>query len=400
VNGTSVPAATSLGRPSQAGLAAQHARRDAARNILFVDDDTILLDSLERALHQFRPGWRVSKASSAEQAMAQVRGVPQDVIVLDLNMPGISGMELLGSLRELEGGRETPFVVLTGMGERNLKRKALEAGAADLLSKPVETEDLLARLESLLRLKDAQDRLKALNAGLEQEVARRTRSLERSRIEILWRLAKAGEWRDEETGQHVARVAECSRILARRLGQPEDWAEMLFLSSPLHDIGKIGISDTILLKPSRLDEEERQIMQRHCVIGHEILLQAPVGLQSSRIGERASLDSDDEANPLLRMAAVIALSHHERWDGKGYPQGLRGEGIPLEARIVGLTDTFDALCSPRPYKRAYPLKRVMEVMREESRGHFDPNVYQAFQEGLEELLGVQRQYSDEFCIAG
>jgi len=367
------------------------------RHILLVSDDTGFLDSLARLLRRLRPSWRLRSARRANEALSKARQGEQHAVVVDLRVPDVGGLELLASLRSMDWAKDMPVVMLTGMGQRDLKRLALEAGAVDLLNEPFETEDLLARLDNLLRLKDAQDQLKALNAGLEREVIKRTASLEESRVEILWHLAKACEWRDEVTGQHVARVAECSRILARQLGQPAQWVEMLFLASSLHDIGKIGIPDSILLKPGRLDDEERRAMQRHCEIGHGILLQAPEALQRPL---RSTSWSSKEPNPLLKMAAAIAMSHHERWDGQGYPQGLRGDQIPLEARIVGLIDTFDALGSPRPYKQAFPLTRVLEIMREESHGHFDPDVYRAFVGGLEELLEVQRQYSDEFCIAG
>jgi putative two-component system response regulator len=377
-------------------------------------------------------------AGSADEAIDLVNRKDFDAIVVDLWMPGKGGFELLEALADGERSREVPVIMLTGgcpppqynaagtaANSQKLKRRALEHGAVDLLHKPVHVEDLLARIDSLLRLKSYQDQLRSLNAQLDAKVKERTQSLEHARLDIIWRLAKAGEYRNEETGDHVIRVGCYSRILGERMGMPHEAISALFLASPLHDIGKIGVPDQILLKTGPLDPDERHTMERHSVIGSEILLQEPKGMMEflrwtgspSRYkatecplrgpaatgeGPPAAMNCGGDpyvpqVNPLLEAAASIALSHHERWDGGGYPMGLAGKEIPIESRVVGLADTFDALCSVRPYKPAYGLGKAVEIMRHESGRHFDPEIHNAFESAVEEFVSVQKRFSDSVC---
>ena len=236
-----------------------------------------------------------------------------------------------------------------------------------------------------------------MNVLLGQKVRERTRELGRSQQEIIWRLGKAAEYRDEETGNHVMRVGAYSRLLAERLGLPSDFVQGLFLTSPLHDVGKIGIPDKILLKPGKLTPEEWKIMERHCVIGAAILMQYPRGMQPFLAWNRinAASDSSPTENGLLKMAASIALTHHERWDGQGYPMGMPGKDIPLESRIVALADTYDAMSLARPYAPAFPREKVIQTIRDEDGSHFDPDVCAAFEQSLDEFGTIHALFADE-----
>jgi len=369
--------------------------------IVFVDDEAQVLEGLKRMLSCMDEDWEMTFLSSSDEALDLMAANPYDAVVSDLRMPGIDGFELLQKLRGSEKTGDVPVVILTGAGEDDLKRQAIEYGATDLLNKPVAREDLLARINSMLRLKAVQDELKRHNALLEQRVRERTAELEASRIEIIWRLAKAGEYRDEETGNHIMRVGCYCRILAEELGMERRFTELLFLTSPLHDVGKIGIPDSILLNKGKLAPEEWRIMQSHCAVGEAILLQQPKGMEPFLAWQEA--DACEQAgrsnNFLLEMAARIARAHHEWWDGSGYPDGLAGEDIPLEARIVALADVYDALGSVRPYKPAYPEDKILAIIREENGAHFDPSVLAAFENVLDKIRSIRSQYSDHAAVA-
>lgn len=347
--------------------------------ILFVDDEPHFLESVDRLLYRFRDRWQLFFAHSAVEAMDVAAVADLDLVVSDITMPGQDGFWLLNALRNEPRTADIPVLVLTGGGENDLKRKALELGAADLLSKPIGREDLVARLSSVLRLKTFQDRLKDHNNELLRTVKERTAEIEASRREVVWRLAKAGEYRDEDTGDHILRVGAYGRALAKEIGLGAELCETVFLSSPLHDIGKIGISDDILRKPGKLDPDEWATMQQHCVLGEAILVQRPQGLK--RLRQAGLLDDTvgDGSNPMLTMAATIARNHHERWDGTGYPDGLAGEAIPLPARITAIADVYDALRSRRPYKEPFSRERTEGIMRQSAGTQFDPDLLRAFE---------------------
>lgn len=369
--------------------------------ILFVDDEQSVLDGLRRVLRSQRPAWEMRFALSVDDALRQMHKASFDVVVTDIRMPDTDGFALLASLRESKGTRDIPVIVLTAVEEHDTKRRALESGATDLLTKPIDREDLIARLRCALRLKARQDELKALNASLEQKVTQRTSELEYSRQDIIWRLAKAGEYRDEDTGNHVVRVACYCQLLAEELGMSRDFVETLFLASPLHDVGKIGVPDRILLKPGPLMPEERKTIERHCVIGARLLGQYPKDVPSFLLWRplRDPAARSTPENPILKMASSIAMTHHEWWGGTGYPESLKGEAIPLEGRIAALADVYDALCSARPYKPAYPQEKTLAIMRDEARRHFDPDVYAAFEKLTEKFKAIRTVYADETSVA-
>jgi putative two-component system response regulator len=366
------------------------------RQILLVDDEQHVLDAMRRMLHAQRGIWHMTCANSAAAAWSLLVDRPFDAMVCDVNMPEMSGLQLLERVKASARLRDVPVVMLTGLGCRSLKRQALELGAADLLDKPVAAEDLVARLRSALRLKAYQDELRAHNALLEQRVEARTAELYRSRLDIIWRLGKAAEQRDDETGNHVIRVACISRVVAQALAMPEEFVESLFVAAPLHDIGKIGIPDSILLKPGPLSRHEWEVMREHCQIGAKILQEDALAETAfdECLGRPARCGEGSRDNPFLKRAAVVALAHHERWDGTGYPRGLAGAAIPLEARIVAIADVFDALTSCRPYKPPYPERRAFQIIRDAAGSHFDPRVFAAFREALPEIKDVRRRLSD------
>jgi putative two-component system response regulator len=373
------------------------------RRILFVDDERNVLDGLRRILRAERHLWDMTFVDSADQALDAARAADLDAVVSDVNMPGKDGLALLAEMRANEKTQDVPIIILTGRHESDIKRRALNLGATDLLNKPVDPQDLIARLRSAIRLKVHQDRLKGQNALLEREVEQRTADLVQSRLDIIWRLGKAAEYRDEETGNHVVRVGCHCRVIAESLGADREFIETLFLTSPLHDLGKIGIPDAILLKRGPLTADERNVMRRHCAIGAKILR------ESSRVmnaflawrGTHTRNPEDRSQDALLKMASLIALAHHEWWDGSGYPAGIAGEQIPLEARIVALADTYDALCSERPYKPALTETEALRIIQSEVHRHFDPGVHAAFEASIPEWRAIRSELRDEAsCLAG
>lgn len=364
--------------------------------ILFVDDDPNMRQGLRRMLHDEEESWEMTFAENVPDALEVLSRENCDVAVLDIRMPGRNGLDLLSEMKADPETRKVEAIVLTGLDDAKLKRRALDLGATDLLNKPVSKEDLTARLRNVLRLKSAQDRLREQNEILEEKVKERTKEIEESHLDIVWRLAKAGEYRDEDTGNHIVRVGCCCRVLAERLGLPRDFVELILLASPLHDIGKIGIPDSILLKCGKLSSAERKVMETHCAIGSSILLEEARGMKPFR-GWRGRTDSPprkQRENPFLRVASTIAMTHHEKWDGTGYPQSLKGDAIPLESRIVATIDVYDALRSERPYKPALSEPDSLATMREQIGRHFDPEVFAAFEAAKEEINEIRNEFSE------
>ncbi len=363
--------------------------------ILFVDDEPRVLDGLRRILRSERNQWEMTFVEGVQQALEVLGECPQDAVVSDIDMPIQDGLELLQMIREDADLSDIPVVILSGNGESGMKRRALDLGATDLLAKPVEREDLVARVNSVLRLKRYTDEIKLHGQLLEERVRERTRELEFSRAELVWRLGKAGEFRDSDTGYHVVRVGYYARTLATTLGLDECMCREIFLSAPLHDIGKIGIPDSILLKPAKLTEEEWVIMKTHTTIGGQILRSDPLMDDHARMLESVAKIPGLAANPLALVGSSIAEGHHERWSGGGYPRGIEGEEIPLAARISSVADVYDALCSPRPYKPAFAEVEVLEIMRKGSGSQFDPQVFAAFEDSISEFRSIREQFKDE-----
>ncbi len=360
------------------------------RHLLFVDDEPRILDAIRRSLRGAGSEWSLSFANSVEEALRLLRSEEIDVVITDITMPGRDGFDLLREVLTCPHLSRIPVLVLTGLADDGLKRRALDAGAFDLIGKPIQREDLIARVRSVLRTKDYEHSLSRLNATLERQVNERTRDVEASRTDLLVCLAMAGECRDSDTGRHLARVASYTRLLAQKAGLPAADVETLFKASPLHDIGKLGVPDSILLKPGPLTPEERSAMQRHCEIGYRILTpptECVAMFSGDQLGER-------RPNPLLHAAAEIALCHHERWDAKGYPRALRGDQIPLSARLVAVADVYDALTTRRPYKEPIAHAAAIELLYQEDGKHFDPAAIAVLRSVSDEFDQVRRGCSD------
>jgi response regulator RpfG family c-di-GMP phosphodiesterase len=367
------------------------------QRVLFIDDEPTVLEVLKRMLYTYRKQWELHFCMTVDEALRLIDEFAFDVIVSDARMPVKDGFWFLDAMRNDQKTCSIPVIILTGDHEPTLKRKALEMGAADLLTKPICSEDLVARISSAIRLKKYQDELGENIRDLEERAYEKGKDLEISHHEVVWRLAKACEHRDEHAGRHILRVAAFSKTIAKRMDQPDDFQKTLLMASSLHDIGSIGVPDAILLKPDSLTEEEWRLMRRHTQIGYDILLGDPEALKMLRTASNNIFDPESLArvNPFLKMAADVALNHHEKWDGSGYPQGLSGTEIPLAARITTIADVFDALVSTRPYRPAYAFEDALGIMRDEAEKHFDPDVWAAFDSNIDLIRRIQQGLPDE-----
>lgn len=325
--------------------------------ILVIDDHEANVDALTRILH--RAGFASVRGTTDPIAGVTItREWDPDLVLLDLHMPALDGFGVLEAIRpELTDGRYLPVLMLTADSSDEVKRRALSDGVKDFLTKPFDATEVLLRIENLLETRFLYEALHGQNQLLEQRVLERTQDLEAAQIEILQRLAAAAEFRDDDTGHHTLRVGHLSALLAGQLGLPAGQVELIRRAAPLHDVGKIGIPDSILLKPGRLTSSERRVMQTHTTIGATML----AGGHSA----------------LVQAAERIARRHHERWDGKGYPSGCAANEIDLEARIVAVADFLDALTHDRPYRKAWSVSKTIAAITAERGGHFDPAVVDA-----------------------
>lgn len=298
-----------------------------------------------------------------------------DLVLLDYMMPMMNGLEFIQQFRAIDGYKDIPLIMVTADTESNVRQRALEMGAHDFLNKPIDKMELLARVKNLLMLRETQLALTDRAAWLAIEIKKATADLRAREKEMVIRLSRAAEHRDPETGQHLLRMANYSRLIARELGLSEAEQELILEAAPMHDIGKVATPDAILLKQGKLTEDEFSIMKQHAAIGYSIL---------------SGSDS-----LLIRTAATMALSHHEKFDGSGYPRNLKGEEIPLFGRIVAVADVFDALTSSRPYKKAWKLEDAAQFLKDQSERHFDPKCVCAFLNVWEEVLTIHTQYQDQ-----
>lgn len=324
-------------------------RPNASARILVVDDSSTNLRLMRRILHG--AGYEhILTVADPRQVPQIFREFHPDLILLDLHMPEKDGFEVLKDLEPQIAAGYLPVLMLTGDLSPEAKRLALSLGAKDFLWKPFDTAEVVLRIQNLLETR-------FLYLSMESRVHQRTIDLQQSQIEILERLARAAEMRDDETGRHTQRVGDLSARLATAVGLAADEVELMFMAAPLHDVGKIGIPDSILRKPGRLSDDEMVVMRTHTTVGAEIL--------------------SGGHSELTLMAERIALSHHEWWNGQGYPERLAGAAIPIEARIVGLADFIDALSHRRPYREAWPMERVLDEVKRRSGTHFDAEIVDA-----------------------
>ncbi len=314
-----------------------------------------------------RDEYRVVIATNGPDALALAQRTLVDLVLLDVMMPGMSGYEVCAQLKRDAATRDIPVLFVTSLGEHYNEERGLTLGAVDYLQKPCHAAIVRLRVRLHLQLHNQ-------NLLLERRVSERTKELEDTRKEVVRRLGRAAEYRDNETGMHVIRMSKSARLIALAAGLPLARANLLFEAAPMHDVGKIGIPDSVLLKPGSLNPEEWAQMKTHPTIGAEII---------------GNHDSD-----LLRLARLVALTHHERWDGSGYPAGLAGEAIPLEGRIVAIADVFDALTSARPYKAAWSTEKSLALMRAQEGSAFEPRLLQAFLSIVPEIEQLRLEFSD------
>lgn len=298
-----------------------------------------------------------------------------DLIIVDYMMPELNGLEFIARLRKVRGREELPVLMITANDDKEVRYQALERGATDFLNKPVDRMEFAARVRNLLALNTSRRLLADRAALLAEEVTKATATVHAREQELLFRMSRAAEFRDPETGAHIQRMAHVSRLIAAELGLPEEDQQLVLQAAPMHDIGKIGIPDAILLKPGRLTPEEFAIMKGHARLGFELL--------------------NGSESQVLQAAALIALSHHEKFDGSGYPNALAGTEIPLFGRIVAVADVYDALVSDRPYKRRWPREKATAFLRQGAGTHFDPECVNAFLARQDQVLEIGARFQDE-----
>jgi putative two-component system response regulator len=363
--------------------------------IMIIDDEPINVKVARKYL-KLEGYENFVTTTESREAMALIEKERPDLILLDIMMPHISGLDILAALRADERWQHLPVIILTAANDQATKRRALELGCSDFLAKPVDPTELIPRLHNVLMVKRHHDHMERYSHELEAEVLRRTAELARSRQEVIHCLARAAEFRDDDTGRHVFRVGRYARLIGAAMGWAGERLNMLEQAAQLHDIGKIGIPDSILLKPGKLGPEELEIMHKHAGFGKRIMEALP-DHESNTLRSHTELGSrllQDTDSPILALASVISLSHHEKWDGSGYPLGMAGEDIPIEGRITAVADVFDALSSKRPYKPPFPIQRCFEILEEGRGKHFDPVVLDAFFRCRPEIIQTQIKYAD------
>lgn len=343
--------------------------------VVIVDDNPVnlkLMESLvKRASSDYQPICFQDSAAGLDWCLSNA----VDLLIVDYMMPAPDGLEFIRRYRERPENKDIPVLMITADHEKETRYAALESGANDFLTKPIDSAEFRARMRNMLSLRRSQKALADRAAWLAEKVAEATREILDREHEMITRLSRAAEFRDPETGAHIHRMANYSALIAKQLRLPNQEQELILRAAPMHDVGKIAIPDRILLKPGKLDETEFEIMKTHAEKGWEIL--------------RAS------KSHLLDVAAEIARSHHEKYDGGGYPRGLKGEDIPLYGRIVAVADVFDALTTERPYKKAWEIERAIDYLQIGAGSHFDPLCVAAFISRLDEALLIRANYQDE-----
>ena len=365
--------------------------------VLIVDDEEINRKVISTVMENF--GYDYQTAKNGVEALVKTREYAPDIIFLDIMMPDMDGYEVCQKLRDDSGAQHTPVVMVTALADKESRIRGLKAGANDFLTKPVDMSELMVRTRNLLKVKEFGDFLKHHNEILETEVKQRTSDLQRalddlsganaalqesrnnikkSYIDTIHRLTIVAEFKDEDTGSHIKRISFYCTLMAKQLGLSDEDVELISYASPMHDIGKVGIPSDLILKPARLNPEEFALMKTHTTIGGRIL--------------------HGSGSPMLELAERIALSHHERWDGGGYPQGLKGEDIAVEARIMNLADQYDALRSRRPYKPPFDHEKAVKIITEGDNrtmpSHFDPKILEIFRDTHKQFEEIFETHKD------
>lgn len=344
--------------------------------IAIVDDTPINLTLIQALVRKLTPaGTEIVCFTSPLEGLQWCSDHEPDLVIVDYMMPDLNGIEFISAVRKLHSADVVPILMVTAAHEKEVRYQCLTAGANDFLTKPIDRHEFDPRVRTMLSLRESHKRLRNWNGDLQEAVVRKTAEIVARERETVTRLARAAEFRDPETGGHILRMAHYSLLIAEHLGLEREFCDRLLTAAPMHDIGKVGTPDNILLKPGRLTDEEMEVMRQHASIGHDIL--------------------NGSSSPMIQMAAEIALTHHEKFDGSGYPNGLVGEAIPLAGRIVAVADVFDALTSARPYKPAWDLERSVNLLKEGRGSHFDPVCVDAFLARWEEALVIRERFQDE-----
>jgi len=342
-------------------------------SILVVDDEESNVRLIKSVL-ETKDYEKIIAVTDSREVLDVCKENHIDLILLDINMPYMDGYEVMDQLQDYYQALMPPVLVLTAQASTEFKKKAFDRGARDYVTKPFSIDEILSRVKNLLQVQLMHEQLENQNHMLELKVKERTQEIFQTRLEVVRRLGRAAEYRDNETGLHIVRMSKISMLLGQACGMDDYQADLLLNASPMHDIGKIGIPDHILLKPGKLDAEEWGIMKTHAEIGANIL--------------------SGGGSDLLDMASEIAMTHHEKWDGSGYPSNLEGEAIPLSGRISAVADVFDALTSERPYKKAWAVEDAVEFMAKQSNKHFDPMLIKYFNDLLPDIMNVKEKYSE------
>ncbi len=344
------------------------------RKVLIVDDESTGRTILAKIIQQAEQDVLVESFDNPIQALSWLDTNHPDLIITDYRMPDINGVELIQQIRQKSACHDIPIMMITVVSEKSVRYDALEAGATAFLTRPIDQIECRTSCRNLLKLHEQQSIIQDRADWLARQVEVATHKIVAREQEILLRLAKAGEYRDEDTGYHVVRMAKYSRQIAEELGFSAEECDEIEYAAPMHDIGKIGIPDNVLLKPGKFEPGEWDVMQSHTLIGHGIL--------------------SNSQSRYIQTGSIIALNHHERFDGTGYPNGLAGRDIPLVARIVSVADVFDALVSSRPYKRPWPFKDALQYLRKHAGTQFDSSCVNAFFERLSKIEKIQIDFSD------
>lgn len=343
-------------------------------NIAVVDDASLNLKLFAGLLKRFE-ATVVHTFESSATALDWCLSNPVDLVVVDYMMPAPDGLAFIKTFRAQLNKQDVPLLMATANDQKEVRYQALEIGASDFLAKPIDKHEFLARVKNLLELRRRQRMMDDRALWLAEEVKRATQDIRERERDTLVRLARAAEFRDPETGAHILRMAAYSQLIARKMGMSEAEQDEIFEAAPMHDLGKLGTPDGILLKPGKLTPGEFEIMKQHAEMGYQIL--------------------HGSASKVLQRAALIARSHHEKFDGSGYPQGLAGDCIPLEGRIVAVADVFDALTSERPYKRAWTVGAARDFLLSNAGTHFDPSCVQCFVDAWDEVMEIRARYQDK-----
>lgn len=342
---------------------------------VYVADDVAINIELVESVFRNDPDLLIRKAENGKELMLYIEdhGVP-DLLILDLMMPVMDGFDVLRNLKSAREAKYFPVIVLSALADKQSIVKALSMGADDYVTKPFFVEELKARVNNMLKLKERDEYLNTSLDVMESNLLEKLQMLENTQVEVIIKLGKAAEFRDDETGKHIERIADYVNMITEELGMNHELRVMMQYAAPMHDVGKIGIPDGVLMKPAKLTDDEFKIIKLHTLIGGKILSGTNL--------------------PLLELAKEIAITHHERWDGAGYPMGLKGSDIPISGRVVAVTDVFDAITSERVYKAAWPIERALEYIRDMRGKQFDPDVVDAFFAIEDKIIKIRQAKTD------